>query len=413
MGVRSMAKQTPCECLDFVEIAHRDRVYPCMQCRMHLAGELSVDRMRDAVALLAAVVPELLCSVDFRRCCFVDRGIRAGDAVIECEGEIGDRPLRDLDEAPQLRVFVCRRSGCTDLLVVLSHVLSDGAGFLQCLYLLARAYNTGFLDPGLSNCRDVGFLFEGAAASSPTEAERRSSKAPSAPVRPVAEERRAFCETVRIGRDDLRAIRETARREGVTVNDALMTAYARVVARLRGDSRVVLSCPADLRRFAQGEGIGRLTIANMTRSYKRVLVDASEGVPFTTAVRAVHREMALQRESSRCFGGIRALRALVPKLPPTLMEAVIRRAYRINPVSYTNIGIIDSARLSFDGLLVEDCFLTGTYRLPPDFQLSVSTFDGICTLNCTLEGSAEDRRLSGEILRQVKRELTGWAGTPH
>ena len=31
-------------------------------------------------------------------------------------------------------------------------------------------------------------------------------------------------------------------------------------------------------------------------------------------------------------------------------------------------------------------FVTGTYRLPPDFQLSISTFRNICKLTCTLVG---------------------------
>lgn len=399
----------PVECLDFVEILNRDRVYPCMQCRMRVEGTLSVERLKNAVMLLSEVVPETLCSIDLASRCFVDRGMTSDDAVIVCGDEIGDKVLRDLEEAPQLRVFVHLRPDGSDLLVVMSHVLADGAGLLQCLHLLARAYSVGTLDSSLTNQRDVGPLLSGAKVSRPTEAERRVAKERCPCVRPMSHGGAAFSEVVRINRDDLRLIRSAAHREGVSMNDALMTAYARAVARTVGQSLVVLSCPADLRRFRDGANAAQLTVANMTGTFKRVAVNGTESVPFADAVAAVNREMRLQKDGARCFSGVKELHTLYSILPAKLLGAVVRRVYRINPVSYTNIGRIDRELLAFDGLRVEDCYLTGTYRIPPDFQLSVSTFDGVCTLNCTLVGSDEDRVRSRMILERVKGELVQWA----
>ncbi|MDO4313295.1 MAG: hypothetical protein Q4C52_09430, partial [Eubacteriales bacterium] len=57
---------------------------------------------------------------------------------------------------------------------------------------------------------------------------------------------------------------------------------------------------------------------------------------------------------------------------------------------------------------IESCYLTGAYRKAPDFQLSVSTFNGICTLNCTLIGTIQ-RKIEGEkLLKEIKTELLDW-----
>jgi len=52
--------------------------------------------------------------------------------------------------------------------------------------------------------------------------------------------------------------------------------------------------------------------------------------------------------------------------------------------------------------------MTGTYRIAPDFQLSISTFRETCTLNCTLIGNKQDERNGQYILEQVKHEILAW-----
>lgn len=92
---------------------------------------------------------------------------------------------------------------------------------------------------------------------------------------------------------------------------------------------------------------------------------------------------------------------------PLLKEA-IKRNYRMFPVSYTNMGRINHQKLIFEGCQIENCYMTGTYRLPPDFQLSISTFHNICTLNCTLIGQPGDDKISQYVLEQVRKELLDW-----
>lgn len=49
-----------CECMDLLEIAQSDRIYPVMYCRMALHGHLDLKRLKKAVELSAKYVPEIL-----------------------------------------------------------------------------------------------------------------------------------------------------------------------------------------------------------------------------------------------------------------------------------------------------------------------------------------------------------------
>jgi NRPS condensation-like uncharacterized protein len=65
--------------------------------------------------------------------------------------------------------------------------------------------------------------------------------------------------------DKLTALKAHVRSLVCTVNDALLAAYARVVARILDTDFVVLPCPTDLRQFFAEEPA--FTIANMVSAY--------------------------------------------------------------------------------------------------------------------------------------------------
>lgn len=193
------------------------------------------------------------------------------------------------------------------------------------------------------------------------------------------------------------------------MNDVFMAAYARVIARLQRRSTAVLPCPADLRRFHPDGNV--LTVANMTGIYRKITVEIPPDSPFTETLQQVHIEMELQKSRCRCFAGIRALDQAFRRVPHGLLRRAVKAVYRLQPVSYTNFGVIRHEKLCFGNCAVKSCFLTGTYRQPPDFQLTVSTFKEECTLNCTLIGSEGDKRRGQYILEQVRKEILEWSRT--
>lgn len=434
----------PCACMDLAELAHKDRIYPVMYCKMSLEGRLDLRRLKRAAEKTAEYVPEILYSVDEKRGRFIDRHLTVEHIFCTANDPSGSFPDWDLATDAQLRIFVSEESDTEDITVGMSHILADGSGFLQYLYLLSAIYNEEPLDRDLKNCRDIkgilkqvpffplqrhsGIKKRQTCKHSQAAKEGRDSgfwakrqiKYGKTSHKSKRDIRRAFksrrdsrgkygrhCICCQIEREAFLRIYQKARVFNSSINDAIMTAYARVLMERLGKRAVTLPCPADLRRLFPAPK--KLTIGNMTGRYREIPVLMAEGDSFDTTLRQVHKEMKRQREKLLCFQGIRLLRFAYNRLPVPWLVRAIRRSYEIYPVSYTNFGEIDSERLRFSGCTVKSCYMTGTYRKASDFQLSVSTFQDVCTLNCTLEGDARRKSEGEAILGEVKAELMQWA----
>ena len=149
---------TKCECMDFVEATHRNQVYPLLYCRMETMGNLDTARLKNAIHLSSKIVPEVLYSYDFRRGCFVNQGFTADHTVIIKQYDLVEadqvEALRwDLSQRPQLRITIYREERKDTVLIGMSHILTDGNGFLQYLYLLASLYNGKSPAVHLQPCR--------------------------------------------------------------------------------------------------------------------------------------------------------------------------------------------------------------------------------------------------------------------
>lgn len=399
---RGYRAATPCESLDFVETSHRHKVYPLMYCHMIIMGHMDIDRLKAAIQRSSHYVPEILYTYDFGRGRFTDAGFSAEDTVI-----LGDKILLwDLSHKPQLKISIRRREWQDIVIVGMSHILTDGRGFLQYLYLLAALYNGQSCNLPLRNHRELTLVLKNIHLQKQTEQTRCGKKKKVLPLRASGINTHYFCLNSRIKKNDFSLLYSKAKRNHVTLNDVFLTAYARVIARMQEIDTVIIPCPADLRHFSPVKE--KLTVANMTGVYRRITIEIKPQHSFAETLSQVHLEMELQKSRYRCFEGITLLDDVFHRFPRPILELAIRATYRLSPVSYTNIGQIDHQKLSFCDCRVTDCYLTGAYRLPPDFQLSVSTFQNVCTLNCTLVGQPGDDAMGKYILEQVKNEILEW-----
>lgn len=376
---------TACECLDFVEAAHRHKIYPLMYCYIEITGHLDINRLKAAVQQASHYVPEILYAYNFRQGKFTDIGLTADDTVLLGKSLF----LWDLSTKPQLQININRQEKQDIVIVGMSHILTDGEGFLQFLYLLSFLYNEPRADFPYSNHREISPFLENIHVQKQTEQVKRGKRKSVPPLRAFNKGKNYFCLVSRISKDDFVLLRAKAKLSHVTLNDVFMTAYACIIARMKNTDTVILPCPADLRRFSHITD--KLTIANLTGIYRRITIEIKPQHTFVETLLQIHTEMELQKSRYRCYAGINLLNSAFHKIPRTLLGQIIKANYRILPVSYTNIGRINHQKFNFDDCTIENCYITGTYRLPPDFQLSISTFQDVCTLNCTLIGQPGGR----------------------
>ena len=394
--------QSAATCLDFFEAVHRRRVDPLMYCHLTLEAPLECARLKHAVAQTRSVVPEVFCVYDFRRNAFVDEGFTAEAMVFS-----GAPPVRwRLDRRPQLQIYMNGRS----LSIGMSHLLADGRGFLQYLYLLAFFYRMPYAMWSPQNVRTPAPVIVAARVQRPTMQTCRWRHWRMPPLRPRSTGKTALCVRERLTLPEFQRLHDKARRVHVTLNDALLAAYAQVIARQKGLRTVVLPCPADLRPYHAAAG-EMLTIANMTGLFRRVTIDMAASHSFSDTLQQVQLEMGLQKSHQRCFEGLKTLQRLYCFLPTPVLAAIVQVNHCPAVVSYSNIGCIDHEKLTFGEVGVAQCYLTGSYRRPPDFQLTVSTFRQTCTLVSTLIGTPADGALAQQVLRRVKMTLMDWAAT--
>ena len=130
-----------------------------------------------------------------------------------------------------------------------------------------------------------------------------------------------------------------------------------------------------------------------------------KGRSFAEILQQVHIEVELQKSHFRCFEGIVKLNIIYKILPIPYVLLLFRMTYHLKHISYTNLAIIDKKRLQFRNCEIETCFVTGSYRKMPDFQLSISTLNNVCTLSCTVLRNDKWKEKCEGILRDVKNEL--------
>ena len=388
------------ELLDLMILSSAGHVPPFVYEYIYCDGRIDVDRLVDAVAQVATIVPETLCRLDARHGRFKEANLTAKDAVSEVAGLIECGFEWDLEHGTQVKIHVGHGPDTDSMVIGISHILSDGMGLMQYTSLIADAYN-GVL-PQVRNHRSLAPILAAADIGPQTEAEKRSFDTPSMGLPLQGEGNQLFCHRVTFPEPTMAVLHGLTRSHGVTLNDVFFAACFRVATQVLGLPAVALRCPADTRPIVNSDP---LTIANMTGIY-RMVIDVGEGDPFSATLAKVHEEIIVQKQRRRNFYNFPDL-AKIPRFYPVgMIVKGLERTYTVRPVEYTNCGIQPS--LSFGAIGVNFSFMTGSYATYPEFPLAVSSFGSTTSLAVTLAGD-ENRSQAGEkVLHRVVQEIEDW-----
>lgn len=119
----------------------------------------------------------------------------------------------------------------------------------------------------------------------------------------------------------------------------------------------------------------------------------------------VSKQMKQQKSGNECLKPVMMLEIAMNIIPFHTMSKLFNKVFTIPVVSFTNLGVIDKNLLNFGSEKIKYAYLTGAVKYVPYFQISVSTYDDVCTLSCNLYGTEEDRKSIDEFLTDVKEEL--------
>ena len=328
------------------------------------------------------------------------------------------------DEGPQAGVALFRAAERDVLGVKISHVVGDGRAAKQYAYLLASIYSRLGVDaefapvPNLRTRPSGRDVWANLTASQRREA--RKAKSWTSPTWPAPESTSAgkglTYRWLTLPPEQFALLKAYGADRGCTVNDMMLTAVLRAcISRLNPPVGVPLSLmyTADLRRYlpdAAGLPVCNLSISG-SLDIERVNDES-----FEDTLRRVHQRM--QRWAEMCHGaGPLASAERVAGLGYRITERLLGLAFRAGGASdkspqktypwFTNIGVIDDARLRFDDVAPDSGFMFGPGADGVSIVPVVSTYRDALTVCMGYGDSDENTQLVEGLLSSIAGEITG------
>lgn len=380
--------------LDILQTIYMDRLYPLIYCHIRLDVPINIKRLRAAVEYTRKYVPEICYSYNAQNNCFTNCGYNT-DKIFNTD----KFTVWNLENDTQLKIFYSEDG--RNVIIGISHILCDGNGFLQYLYMLSDFYNDRIIKQDVKNIREITPLMKDANIKYTKIIPKfMRCKLP----KNIGCGKQSDCRYIKeiISEDDFHKIHSKTKRCGLSINDVFAAVYGNVMCDRLNQSHITVRCPVNLRNFAENKKT--LTVANMTGIYY-ITVKRKEDI--TKTAECIHYQIEQQHRKFSCFRGIKALDWICNYLPPSVSKFVCSKFYHIPAVSYSNIGIIDCNKLTFNEH-IRECFLSSAYRHTPYFQLTISTYNNVCTLTCSTFDNADSCNYGIDILKSVKNRLLQW-----
>ncbi|MCO7176728.1 condensation domain-containing protein [Sporolactobacillus kofuensis] len=302
-------------------------------------------------------------------------------------------------KGPQLRITVVRTENQDTLAIVLNHMLCDGGGFKDYLYLLSDCYsrlvltqpinNPLITNPGSRSIRQVFDVMNDEQMREIKSAQRTKYVQTEKDYLPLTgDTQNPFIITHQIDADRFETVKNYAKKKGATINDALFAAYVCALSDVLHANPIVLDCPVNLRTYLPVES--QAGLCNLTSNITCV-VPSHVGETFDEALSCVKSVMDAEKESLEPLRVYWDLEEATEKHSLSEAKKLFPEIYSIPVNGMTNIGIVDDQKLKFTDLQVTDVFISGSIKYAPYFQVAVTTFRKKMTFSTNFHGTDEDK----------------------
>ena len=392
-----------------------------LHCVIRFENKLDAGVMESAVLLLLKAVPLLSCAYRHNNGdSFWETADISGSGdlftVAESKADFDAFTVSRTNESTGPQIRVCLHSSSADSLsVIMNHMVCDAAGFKECVYLLSDLYSALLKDPGYMPAH----TFNGDRSMQPVTAQIRFSDKIKALLFqgresnqrkellfPLSRDENTapFILTHEIGAERMAVLHDYCRRNNATINDAVLAAYYRALAKTTGMEGKPLNLPImiDMRRYLQDKTADSFTNLSST-VITRITVDCGE--TFQETLMKVNREMKARKANQMGINGFVKLALLFKLFNGRTGYSIIKKNLKNPYICMTNIGILDPGRLIFEGSPAADAFMCGSIKYRPHFQIALSSFAGRMTFSSNLYGSSEDRRIILNFFSLLDQEL--------
>ena len=395
---------------------------PLIRCRIDFEGHIDTGTLKQAVTSSIQAVPLIGCCFDDsqNRPRWVEKNFSGEDmvAVVEADDDANEQIARlfssgiDFAKEPQLKIFLVRKNTGDTLCVIISHIVCDGMGFKEYLYVLSNLYtklkhNESIAYPMLY-ARGIKPLFGKVTLKEKIRILLSRFDAYD-PANQKEQQGVSFDETNREPRMETRNIPTVefarlkifAKSNNATVNDILMAMFARAFCKNSGTGKIMLPSTIDLRKFIPtGTNYGVSNYASNCMCHISVKSEDS----LADTLRQVSNQMRTHKAGNSILKSVLLWDMAVRFLPYGFLKRNFTKIVPFPKISFSNLGVIDEALLCFDRAPIESAYLTASVKSDPYLQITASTCHGRCTLSCNFYGSNHDKEWVDRILDDIREE---------
>ena len=362
--------------LDLLEALDLSIRQPVLYFQLQIRPQISIDKLSKAVAQCIQFMPEWACHYDEATHCFMS--LSSYNIIFEVEDF--DFSTWDITKHPQLQIQIKHHSTFDELRIGCSHILSDGNGAMQFLYLICTCYNQ--IPITIHNERNLASL----SFIKTKKPQRKKPK--SEIIKPNINHDDHFHTSILTEQIPIHCIQNIANTNQVTINDVCMCAYLLALYDVYHQSSITIPCPVNLRAFLSN--CPDTSITNFTGDYAVTIHDIPHK-HWQEILQDIHIQMKEERLRNDSLKEIKWYHTLYSLLPISWIQFLAKKVFHNPMISYTNVGRIHDTQLQLDDCEIVNAYVITALRRYPSFQISVSTYKNTCTISANVQ--ADDHEL--------------------
>ncbi|SMC22082.1 Uncharacterized protein, contains a NRPS condensation (elongation) domain [Clostridium acidisoli DSM 12555] len=393
-----------------------------LHCVINFEGKINKDIMKKSIVLMLEVVPILGSSyVTYKGRPYWEKvdASRYKDVIIFTDNEVEFNSFitskTNKFTAPQMKACVLT-SRKDSLSIIMNHMICDAAGFKEYLYMLSDLYSKlirnsnyspDYIINGDRSLKRINKQFTLKDKVKALVLQNKESNKNSSYKFPMSEEKETnpFILTHKIPKDRYLLIKEYYKKHNVTLNDVVLAAYYRVLYNMLDlDSKSELNIPimVDMRRNLKDKKFDALYNLSSTAITH---IDHNINDNFYDTVVKVNKDMNLKKSKAIGLNGVVKLLVTFGIFNYKLSSYLVEKNLKNPLICMTNIGILDSQRLIFEGTEIDQAFMSGSIKYKPHFQLALSSFKDSITFSVNLYGSSKDKENIENFFTLLDKEL--------
>lgn len=390
----------PLDLMQFINTKYHD---PFIHELLEFEDGLDTEKLIQAVDKLVGFFPLLKCYYDNKNNMFIENERCSGSDLVRIDDSADRNTL--LTEALDTDKKLIQLTLTKNILVItISHMICDGSGFKQLIYLLCNMYN-GNHDEKLDYLmnREFSQLTEeltGTAAITLKMIVSMMGNYKSKQVYNKTNHENVYVMERTIQHEIMSKVHSLAKKQGATLNDVFLTAYARTLGKLYGLKKINIPCTVDLRKYAKG----KTGIANLTGTYN-FNIKIKDGKSFGKMLTDASSIMQKQKKTKNDIAGPMLL---VSKYEKSTLEEFLKLYGGMDTsafTDYTNLGVLDDKKLVFNGTTLKNAIGYSGLNKAPCFQIAVSTFKGETTITSLIRCSKEEKEKIDLIFDTFVKEI--------